>query len=87
MDKVDHFKGNEERNGNKVHESDEPDSCLEKDLDGQRLLLISITWIQIPVLRALVVGPDGGGHSSDDTQAQLEQHSNQNVVVGGFGNL
>ena len=58
LNKVDHLKSNKERNGDKVHQSDEPDSSLLGDLRTQVLIIVCITGIDVPVCASSKVCPD-----------------------------
>ena len=87
LDEVDHFEGHKQRNWDKVHESDEPDSCLDADLQGQALVVVRVARVQVPVLRSSEIRPNGCCNGSSQTQDKLEQHRDHNILVRGRSNL
>ena len=83
LDKVDHLQRHEERHGHEVHQGDEPNASLLQDHHGQLGLVVLAIRIDIPVPIPSIVGPQRGHCSSDDTEHQLEDHGDHNVIVRG----
>ena len=81
LDKVDHFQGKQEGDRHEVHQSYEPYSSVQGELEDEAIISVRLSGVDKLVLLTVVISPYRRNRSADKGKEQLNEHRDNDVVV------